>query len=403
MTWVLWDILVPLMTSFALGLLLGWLLWSWRRQFGHDDLVTGSAGSSAAVVGHMNYDSHPLTGNAELATDSAAIKDLETANITLIGERDKAVLDLETYQREADEMKARIAELEAGAASADKVESTEVESTEVESAENKSVTAESPVGLSPAGLSIALNDGGDAEELKRVKAAYCDLNDTIESERKARRATELELLNIKNRHEKLEQEITATIKVEQHDREIDRLKAEIATLNQQLQTHDGDTEERELNRHSSEEVASGEDVTAAVELSPDESLIEDSNGSTDHEGTVVDEDAADEGLNEQEPAQQPPATSLIASSAPNGYVPKGWSIPAALPPKGERDKLTIIKGVGPVLEKMLHECGIYSYQQVADLDDDGIEELQLQIPQFPGRIKRDKWIEQAKKLQSNKK
>jgi predicted flap endonuclease-1-like 5' DNA nuclease len=32
MLWTLWDILIPLLITFALGLILGWLLWRWRRR-----------------------------------------------------------------------------------------------------------------------------------------------------------------------------------------------------------------------------------------------------------------------------------------------------------------------------------------------------------------------------------
>ena len=32
MLWVLWDIVLPLVAAFLLGLLTGWLLWRWRRR-----------------------------------------------------------------------------------------------------------------------------------------------------------------------------------------------------------------------------------------------------------------------------------------------------------------------------------------------------------------------------------
>ena len=32
MLWVLWDIVLPLIATFLLGLLIGWLLWRWRRS-----------------------------------------------------------------------------------------------------------------------------------------------------------------------------------------------------------------------------------------------------------------------------------------------------------------------------------------------------------------------------------
>ena len=55
-----------------------------------------------------------------------------------------------------------------------------------------------------------------------------------------------------------------------------------------------------------------------------------------------------------------------------------------------------------MLEKILHDCGIYFHHQLANLDESGMEELQAQIPQFPGRIQRDRWVEQAKELHRKK-
>ena len=86
----------------------------------------------------------------------------------------------------------------------------------------------------------------------------------------------------------------------------------------------------------------------------------------------------------------------------NGYTPTAWEVPPRAPSEKNRDQLTDIKGVGPVLEGKLHEAGIYYFKQVALLDKDGVIELQEQIPQFPGRIKRDKWVSQAKSLHRKK-
>jgi len=82
----------------------------------------------------------------------------------------------------------------------------------------------------------------------------------------------------------------------------------------------------------------------------------------------------------------------------SGYVPAGWQVPEQVPDKKERDKLTDIKGVGPKLEGVLHSNGIYYFRQVANLDSAGVDELQEQMPEFRGRIVRDKWVEQAAEL-----
>lgn len=67
---------------------------------------------------------------------------------------------------------------------------------------------------------------------------------------------------------------------------------------------------------------------------------------------------------------------------------------------GAPDDLKLIKGVGPVLERTLNELGIYRLTQIANLDDQEIGRIAEALPQFPGRIVRDRWIEQAQRLTS---
>ncbi len=62
--------------------------------------------------------------------------------------------------------------------------------------------------------------------------------------------------------------------------------------------------------------------------------------------------------------------------------------------EGKPDNLKKISGVGPVLEKKLHEAGIYYFWQVAALTTAQIEELEQEMS-FPGRITRDEWVKQA--------
>jgi predicted flap endonuclease-1-like 5' DNA nuclease len=64
----------------------------------------------------------------------------------------------------------------------------------------------------------------------------------------------------------------------------------------------------------------------------------------------------------------------------------------------DADDLKQIKGVGPKLEKMLNELGIYTLKQVSKMgpaEYDTIDEL---LGAFQGRAKRDNWAAQAKQL-----
>jgi len=65
---------------------------------------------------------------------------------------------------------------------------------------------------------------------------------------------------------------------------------------------------------------------------------------------------------------------------------------------GEHDELQNIHGIGPVIEQSLNDIGITNYQQIASLTRVEIEEIADILNIFPGRIERDNWIGNARKL-----
>ena len=69
---------------------------------------------------------------------------------------------------------------------------------------------------------------------------------------------------------------------------------------------------------------------------------------------------------------------------------------------GGKDDLKLISGVGPALEKKLNELGIFTFKQVSEFDADMVETVNDAIEFFPGRVQRDDWVGQAKKLYQTK-
>lgn len=63
----------------------------------------------------------------------------------------------------------------------------------------------------------------------------------------------------------------------------------------------------------------------------------------------------------------------------------------------ETDDLTALKGIAQVLEKRLHEFGIYTYAQIAAWDEDQVREFSSRLS-FKDRIQREHWVEQARQL-----
>ena len=64
----------------------------------------------------------------------------------------------------------------------------------------------------------------------------------------------------------------------------------------------------------------------------------------------------------------------------------------------DKDDLKSIKGIGPFLEEKLNALGIYTYEQISKMTPELEDQVNEAIEFFPGRIKRDEWVKQAKDL-----
>ncbi len=64
-----------------------------------------------------------------------------------------------------------------------------------------------------------------------------------------------------------------------------------------------------------------------------------------------------------------------------------------------RDDLKQIKGIGPAIEKTLHELGIFRFDQVAEMNEYDIDRIAKRLKGFRTRIYREDWIGQARNLQ----
>jgi len=99
------------------------------------------------------------------------------------------------------------------------------------------------------------------------------------------------------------------------------------------------------------------------------------------------------------------------SSLDDDPDPENPSIPAPSPAAGasadaketiaDDDDLQKIKGIGAVLEQKLKALGVRRFDQIAAWTDADVERINDQI-NFPGRIEREAWVEQAKALSVKK-
>ena len=87
------------------------------------------------------------------------------------------------------------------------------------------------------------------------------------------------------------------------------------------------------------------------------------------------------------------AVTIATGSAPTQEAP---SEPLFAKPDAAPDKLTKIRGIGPVAERQLNEQGITTFQQIVDLSDEDIERVDAYMPFSAAQI-RD-WQGQAKDM-----
>ncbi len=74
----------------------------------------------------------------------------------------------------------------------------------------------------------------------------------------------------------------------------------------------------------------------------------------------------------------------------NYQVPRQYSQPPE-----QIDNLKRIRGIGPVLERMLNRLGVYQYRQIANWTAEDIAWFDGELAEFRGRIERDGWVDSA--------
>lgn len=95
---------------------------------------------------------------------------------------------------------------------------------------------------------------------------------------------------------------------------------------------------------------------------------------------------------------EPKPKAAPAPKADPAPAPAGGSKPKALKAarKGSADDLKVIEGIGPALEKVLNENGIFHIDQIGSWGAAEVEWMDGNLKGFKGRVTRDKWVAQAK-------
>ncbi len=89
--------------------------------------------------------------------------------------------------------------------------------------------------------------------------------------------------------------------------------------------------------------------------------------------------------------------AIGAASAPASASTSAAPAAAASAPAAGGDDLKKLSGVGPALEKKLHEAGVTTFAQIAAWTDADVAAMDEKLS-FKGRIEREGWIAQAQEL-----
>ena len=145
-------------------------------------------------------------------------------------------------------------------------------------------------------------------------------------------------------------------------------------------------------------------VTEILEKGGDKSGVKAAIGAGSVAGVAVAAAAASKPAKKAAPKKEATPKAEAKTEAPKKEAPKAeapaensGTRPANLldaPRDGKPDDLKKISGVGPKLEGILHENGVYHFDQIAAWGKDEIAYMDDQLS-FKGRIERDDWLGQA--------
>ena len=94
-------------------------------------------------------------------------------------------------------------------------------------------------------------------------------------------------------------------------------------------------------------------------------------------------------------AAAPVAADPVAAAAGEAAKPAGLGGARG----GVADKLQTIEGIGPALEKVCHDLGIYHFDQIATWGEPEVAWMDGNLKGFKGRVTRDRWVAQARLIQ----
>jgi large subunit ribosomal protein L21 len=100
-------------------------------------------------------------------------------------------------------------------------------------------------------------------------------------------------------------------------------------------------------------------------------------------------------------AEQSEMKKRVATGEAQEKKAETKAAPKAAKAEAGADDLKKLSGVGPALEKKLHEAGVTSFAQIAAWTEEDVAKFDEALS-FKGRIEREGWVEQAQAIEAEK-
>ena len=152
-------------------------------------------------------------------------------------------------------------------------------------------------------------------------------------------------------------------------------------------TVEDDGQDEDESEHPSEKMLRALDASEADNA--EDTVEEEAPGDDDAVEDEPEEEAASDASSEDDETEDEDEEPEIAGVAP----------PALEKADGQADDLTLITGVGPRIQTILNELGIWHFSQIAEWSPENEIWIDDQL-NFAGRVSREDWVSQARELVS---
>ena len=399
MSWAFLEILVPLVIALLLGFLIGWLVFKWRRRVIHasewNQLASSSQQAKADLAAvRAAYEEANNEKKIAVAQATELTSDLETARLEVAEHASQN----ESLNQELSERREALTDVEQRASALDaelqaerrRAEELEAEASSVAGVANEVAVLEEK---------IAEQDRTIAQHILELKDRARLLDESSTEVERLASAREADVARIEELESGSSTEALVSDRVAEADARVAEMEAALAAARTELDVSQGRIADFDARLS-----------TARADLDAAHARVSELEARA--HGENIDDDGSIEQIGQLRVAlaERDRRIAALEAAATEGATdsteePPGLAAPTTPPVTvigtagaDHVDDLKVINGIGPRMEELLNTLGITSWEQLAGLDADEVAVVDDALEEFPGRIARDQWVDQAREL-----